>query len=140
MPDTQDSRQNHGRAGGRAAVALLVTLAGPVAYMLLLDNARLRASGAPAFGLMATGAALGLGAMWFDRRLRVRLAGVFNILFLGAFTYAFFWMMALPPSNVVAIGTSAPEFVLPDQDGKPVALADYKGAGPVLIVFYRGYW
>lgn len=140
MADTQEIRKNHGRAGWRAAAGLLVTLAGPVAYLLLLENARMRASGAPAFGLMASGAALGLGAMWFDRRWRVRLVGVFNILFLGAFTYAFFWMMALPPSNVLAIGTSAPEFVLPDQDGTPVALAEYREVGPVLIVFYRGFW
>ena len=89
---------------------------------------------------MAAGAALGLGAVLRDRRWRIRLAGVFNIVLLSAFTYAFFWAAALPAPDVVTIGAPAPEFVLPDQHGSPVMLAEYREAGPVLLVFYRGHW
>ena len=140
MPKSNGNYESGRRAGGRAIVATLLTLGGPIAYTLLLDNARMRASGAPAFGLMAAGAALGLGAMLYDKRWRIRLAGVFNIVLLSGFIYAFFWAAALPSSDAVSIGTPAPEFVLPDQHGSPVMLAEYREAGPVLLVFYRGHW
>lgn len=129
-----------GHAGGRALVALLLTLAGPVVYMLLLDNARMRASGAPAFGLMSAGAVLGISGFLYDRRWWVGLLGALNVLFLAFFFYGFYWLMALPPSEPLALGATAPEFVLPDQNGRPVALAAYRDAGPVLLVFYRGHW
>ena len=84
--------------------------------------------------------ALGLGAMLRDKRWRIRLSGVFNIVLLSGFVYAFFWAAALPAPDVVLIGEPAPEFVLPDQNGSPVMLAEYREAGPVLLVFYRGHW
>lgn len=34
------------------------------------------------------------------------------------------------------VGDVAPEFTLPDADGKPVALGDYRGKSPVVIYFY----
>jgi len=43
--------------------------------------------------------------------------------------------MALTPSTMLALGTPAPEFQLPNIDGKTVSLADFKGA-PVLIVMF----
>jgi cytochrome oxidase Cu insertion factor (SCO1/SenC/PrrC family) len=48
----------------------------------------------------------------------------------------------LPPAdlNRVKAGVEAPAFTLEDQDGKPVALADYRGKQTVVLVFYRGYW
>jgi hypothetical protein len=46
------------------------------------------------------------------------------------------------PDTPVAIkvGEPAPDFTLADASGKPVALADYRGKKPVVLVFYRGYW
>ena len=32
-------------------------------------------------------------------------------------------------------GTQAPDFTLPDQDGKPVSLSDFRGR-PVVLYFY----
>jgi peroxiredoxin len=40
----------------------------------------------------------------------------------------------------VEVGTSAPPFALPAQDGHTVSLADTLARGPVVLVFYRGYW
>lgn len=41
----------------------------------------------------------------------------------------------LPP----AAGHLAPDFTLPDQNGKQVSLAAGRGQ-KVVLVFYRGYW
>jgi cytochrome oxidase Cu insertion factor (SCO1/SenC/PrrC family) len=46
------------------------------------------------------------------------------------------------------VGQKAPSFTLPDQNGKPVSLADLlkpaagmRGkSGGLILIFYRGYW
>ena len=40
------------------------------------------------------------------------------------------------------IGQKAPDFTLPDQDGKPVALAELVAppSKATLLIFYRGHW
>ena len=43
------------------------------------------------------------------------------------------------PSTVVD-GAIAPGFVLPAQDGTSISLASALERGPVVLVFYRGYW
>jgi peroxiredoxin len=40
----------------------------------------------------------------------------------------------------VDIGKPAPDFVLPDQHGRPVRLSDHIGQHPVLLIFVRGDW
>lgn len=40
----------------------------------------------------------------------------------------------------IAIGAEAPEFVLPDQDGNPVKLSDFRGQRHLLVIFVRGDW
>ena len=42
-------------------------------------------------------------------------------------------------SIATAVGRPAPRFVLPDHEGRPVALADYLGRKPVILVFYMTY-
>ena len=39
----------------------------------------------------------------------------------------------------IKVGAAAPEFELPDQEGRPVRLSDYRGH-PVMLVFIRGDW
>jgi peroxiredoxin len=39
----------------------------------------------------------------------------------------------------VALNAQAPEFSLPDFNGKDVALADFRGQSNVLLVFNRGF-
>ena len=43
--------------------------------------------------------------------------------------------MALTPSTMLPLGTAAPDFKLPDTDGKIVSLADFKGKPALLVVF-----
>jgi hypothetical protein len=39
-----------------------------------------------------------------------------------------------------ADAASAPGFALPAQDGRTVSLAGELAQGPVVLVFYRGFW
>ena len=43
--------------------------------------------------------------------------------------------MALTPSTMLPLGTSAPEFVLPDTAGKMVSLAEFESAAALLVMF-----
>lgn len=45
----------------------------------------------------------------------------------------------LPVGDGLTIGTKAPDFSLPDGDGKVHSLADYAGK-KVVLIFYRGSW
>jgi peroxiredoxin/ketosteroid isomerase-like protein len=38
------------------------------------------------------------------------------------------------------VGDTAPDFTLPDQDGRPVSLRSLLASGPVVLTFYRGQW
>jgi peroxiredoxin len=38
------------------------------------------------------------------------------------------------------VGDKAPDFALPNGDGKLVMLSEYTARMPVVIVFYRGFW
>ena len=40
----------------------------------------------------------------------------------------------------VTVGAVAPPFALAAQDGHVVSLADSLAHGPIVLVFYRGYW
>jgi peroxiredoxin len=47
--------------------------------------------------------------------------------------------MALTPSTMLALGTPAPDFQLPDTNGKIVSLGDFKGAPALLVIFICNY-
>ncbi|HEY7870944.1 MAG TPA: hypothetical protein VIF59_17045 [Methylomirabilota bacterium] len=42
--------------------------------------------------------------------------------------------------RVARVGTSAPDFTLPNVAGVPVSLAAQRARGPVVLSFYRGRW
>ena len=46
----------------------------------------------------------------------------------------------LDPGQGLSIGSQAPDFKLPDGNGKLHALADYVGNENVVLIFYRGGW
>ena len=43
-------------------------------------------------------------------------------------------------STPIGVGDIAPDFTLADQHGNKVTLSDARRTGPVVLVFYRGYW
>jgi predicted membrane protein len=66
-----------------------------------------------------------------------------GILMFGLFSYVFLYeLRQVPPSTgAPRVGQKAPEFTLPDQDGKDVALSDLvSGSKAVALIFYRGFW
>ena len=42
--------------------------------------------------------------------------------------------------RVVKVGERAPDFTLPDTEGRAVSLAGLVGNGPVVLSFFRGRW
>ena len=45
-----------------------------------------------------------------------------------------------PRAKPVAVGETAPDFTLQDQNGQKAGLAASRGQLPVVLVLYRGYW
>jgi hypothetical protein len=72
---------------------------------------------------------------------------VLSVLVFALFSYIVFYELKQLPASAEAprVGQKAPEFTLPDQNDKQVALVDLilspagKPGGAVLI-FYRGFW
>jgi len=64
-------------------------------------------------------------------------------LFLFAFfAYEIFYALRQVPLSAQAprVGEKAPEFSLPDQNGKSVALVDLLSPNGAVLIFYRGHW
>jgi hypothetical protein len=65
------------------------------------------------------------------------------LLVVAFFSYEIFYVLRQVPRSAGAprVGEKAPEFTLPDQDEKPVALADLLSSSrAVALIFYRGFW
>ena len=62
----------------------------------------------------------------------------------GLFCFGLLYVARQLPASAAApqVGHRAPGFTLPDQDGKPVALADLLAppSRATLLIFYRGHW
>jgi AhpC/TSA family len=67
---------------------------------------------------------------------------VLGIAGFGLFAYAIFYELREMPASTSAprVGEKAPDFTLPDQNGKPVALADLVSINGGVLIFYRGHW
>ena len=128
------------RSGGWALLGLLLVLSGPAAYLLLIDQPFMRSTGAQGFALIGAGALIGVIAARRDRRTWVRILGGINLIALVLAVVAFFALAALPAAPTFAQLETAPDFSLTDHRGQLVSLHEVREGGPVLLVFYRGFW
>jgi len=62
-----------------------------------------------------------------------RLASVFACAALAAMLSA---QNITPPKTNLKVGDEAPDFTLPDTNGKPVKLSDFRGKKPVVLAFF----
>ena len=68
------------------------------------------------------------------------------VLVVAFFSYVIFYVLHQVPASAGAprVGQRAPDFLLLDQNGKPVGLGDLlrgpSGPKPVALIFYRGFW
>ncbi|HEX6884693.1 MAG TPA: hypothetical protein VF530_15065 [Planctomycetota bacterium] len=121
----------------RAVFSLVALLLAPLSWWWSIDDPYLRASGATAWTMLAAALFLGLSAAWRDTRRWVRVVAGLELACGVFFVWAFFVLAKLPAA---AAPPRAPDFTLPDQDGRPVTLAAELRAGPQLLVFFRGHW
>jgi hypothetical protein len=65
-----------------------------------------------------------------------------SLLIFSFFAYELFYVVRQVPASTSAprVGEKAPEFALPDQNGKQVALADLISPKGAILIFYRGHW
>ena len=70
------------------------------------------------------------------------ISTVIAFLLFAFFSYEIFYVLKQVPLSAQAprVGDKAPEFSLPDQNGKQVALADLISPNGVVLIFYRGHW
>lgn len=81
-----------------------------------------------------------LGNRRRQRRVSLRL-GLSMIAVVGLLVLAGAWYLdsRLAPGHPAREGDSAPPFVLQDSTGRQIALTDYLGRKPVVLVFYMTY-
>ena len=143
-----------------------VALAGLFSYPLLLIDFPVTRD-FPWVNLVLFAAAfvlLGIGLSRAFRQPAVYRGRVFGSLLtllsvagVGMFCYGLLYVARQLPSSAGAprVGQKVPDFILPDQDGKPVALAELLNTSSTapatqtttvppgngaLLIFYRGYW
>lgn len=123
-----------------AGTGLFVSLAGVAAYMLLIDVPWIRSSGLPTTGLIILGIGLSLSAMRRRPSAGAKILIGLNIGVLVFWHWAFFILAAVPASPRFNELKTAPDFSLVDENGSTVSLVAARAEGPVLLVFYRGFW
>lgn len=138
---TPNVNQPPTKAGRLALVGTLLTLTGGVSYFLLLSVPWIRTYAIPNILLAVLGVVICFVAVKRRRSIPVILGTAFSTLIATVFLLSIFVLMRLPPPQTAwAVGQSLPDITLPNQDGREVSITDYRGKGPVLLVFYRGFW
>jgi cytochrome oxidase Cu insertion factor (SCO1/SenC/PrrC family) len=130
-------------SGRLALLSIAVALGALAAYALLLRIALVRNHPEAYVAAFAVATALAVLAVARARARRwpAWLALGLSTLLLGAGAWFNFVGARVPDApTALRVGERPPDFTLPDAAGHPVALADYRGQKPVILIFYRGYW
>ncbi|HYV20026.1 MAG TPA: hypothetical protein VFC25_13465 [Verrucomicrobiae bacterium] len=136
-------------------LGLAIVLAAPVLYAtVFIRNPATRAMPWPSFLLFAAAVGLlvhGLLRAWraprdYRGKVVAPIALFAGLAVTGFFCWGLFYAARQVPDSLGAprVGQLAPDFTLPDQDGRPVSLAQLLAApsasNGAMLVFYRGYW
>jgi hypothetical protein len=78
-----------------------------------------------------------LTALLAPLRLVAVSHGILTLILITLFSAT---LSAQGPATPPKVGEKAPDFALPNGDGKLIRLSEYTERGPVLLIFYRGYW
>jgi AhpC/TSA family protein len=131
------------RAAWLAVLSVLLAAGAIAAYVLLIRVPLVRnhpegyvVAFAVALAVAVLGVTRGRGRRW-PAWIAV---GVTGALLLAGGWFNFVLARVPGASAAVRVGAPAPDFTLPDAEGRPVSLAEFRGKKPVVLVFYRGYW
>jgi len=144
-PTTVDHQRRH--AITLAALGLALGLAGVVGYFVVVFRLgawlpRVRNDAVPNWIVVVLGLVLSGLAMARATRGRRLVPGILlglNVVVAAGFARLLYVVPLVPAAHGPSVGAAAPDFALPDQTGKIVRLADFRGK-PLLLVFYRGHW
>ena len=64
------------------------------------------------------------------------MKGIRALLACSAFAAVLSAQQITPPKTNLKVGDEAPDFTLPNTDGKPVKLSDFRGKKPVVLAFF----
>lgn len=129
------------RANRWAWIGLAMSAIGGISYFLLISVPWIRSTALPNIILAVSGIAFSVIAIAQKRTWITIGAGTLSLLLSAGFLTSFFVLMKLPSdAHVIAVGKDAPDFAIPNQYGRTAQLSSFEGKGPVLLVFYRGYW
>ena len=129
------------RAGWLVALSVLVSVTAIGVYTRFVHVAAVRnhpEGYVAAFAIAATvaGLAVALGRRWYAWTVLALSVA----LLLGGATFNFVLARVPIVDTTLRVGERAPDFALADAAGSRVALSDYGGKKPVVLIFYRGYW
>jgi len=124
---------------GAASLGLALLAVAGYAALVRVPAVRNRPGGYVA--VLAVATALGaLAVRAAPGRLPLAALATSAVLLAAAAYFNFVYARLPAASGTPAVGAPAPEFSLPDADGRTVGLAAYRGRQPVVLVFYRGGW
>jgi hypothetical protein len=134
------------RRNWMAVVGLLLGLVAVLSYFLFVTPVlapRLPwLRDVPLLNFVLVGIAVWLSWIGVRRgRWPAKLGATINVALAALFAYYVFGLSSGLPGAAGAprVGQLAPDFALTDHRGRTVRLADLRG-GPVVLVFYRGFW